>query len=123
MMSDLEVFDDPGRGRGVRAMRPFQRGEVIERSHVIVVPKEEWSRIETTTFANYRFLWGDDSAIALGFGSLFNHSFSPNARYFRVFEKRELHFFALADIAAGEAITVNYNGEPDDRTALWFDAR
>ncbi len=120
----IEVFDDGVRDRGVRAIRNIQSGEFIERSHVIVILRAEWSRIETTILADYRFLWDEeDSAIALGFASLFNHSYSPNARYYRVLEKRELHFFALRDIAEGEALTVNYNGDPDDESPLWFAPR
>ena len=30
-------------------------------------------------------------------------------------------FTALRDIAAGEEITVNYNGEPDDETPVGFE--
>ncbi len=121
MSNIIEVFEDHDRGRGVRAIRNIQSGELIERSHVIVVPPEQWSKIETTILADYRFLWDDeDSAIALGFASLFNHSFEPNARYYRVVAMREIHFFALRDIAAGEPITVNYNGDPDDVSPVWF---
>ena len=27
----------------------------------------------------------------------------------------------LVDIKEGEELTINYNGEPDDTTKLWFD--
>jgi len=28
----------------------------------------------------------------------------------------------VRDIAAGEELFINYNAEPDDQTAIWFDA-
>jgi len=59
-------------------------------------------------------------AIALGYGSLYNHSYTPNAHY-RDIGRRSKEFLAVRDIAAGEEITVNYNGDPQDRTAVDFE--
>ena len=102
----------PGKGRGVVAERAFREGDTIERPPVIVIPAADVMKIRETRLAGYYFEWGDDcrqGAIALGCGSLYNHSYSPNARY--VFREREecLEFVALRDIAAGEEITINYN--------------
>ena len=58
--------------------------------------------------------------LALGYGSLYNHSYRPNARYVDLSERTKL-FTAIRDIAAGEEITVNYNGEPEDQTPVGFD--
>ncbi len=121
----LEVVSYEGQGRGIRALRTFRKGECIERSHVIVIPKEQWPNIEHTVFYDHTFYWGEDeedAALSLGFGSLFNHSYTPNAVYQRLFTQSEIHFFALRDIVAGEQITVNYNGAPDDGQPLWFSA-
>ena len=59
-------------------------------------------------------------ALALGFGSLYNHSYRPNARYDDVGRQAKA-FTALRDIAAGEEVTVNYNGEPGLRRRVWFE--
>ena len=59
-------------------------------------------------------------ALALGYGSLYNHSFRPNARYDDVGPQTK-EFTAMRDIAPGEEITVNYNGEPTSRAAVWFE--
>jgi hypothetical protein len=32
-------------------------------------------------------------------------------------------FVALRDIAAGEEVTTNYNGDPDNSKPVWFDAQ
>ena len=67
--------------------------------------------------------WEEDAksgAIVLGYGSLYNHSYAPNARYYTTFDTRTLDIVALKDIPIGEEITVNYNGEPEDQSAVWF---
>ena len=59
--------------------------------------------------------------MALGYGSLYNHSFKPNARYTKGPAEMAIKFSALRDIAAGEEILINYNGTPeDDSPDLWF---
>ena len=110
-----------GKGRGVVAVRPIARGDVLERAHVVVVPAEQSAHLDRTVLEHYVYDWPDDRvAVALGHGSLFNHSFRPNARYRRDLEAHLLIFEALSNIAPGDEITVNYNGDPTDRTPLWF---
>jgi SET domain-containing protein len=117
----------PGKGRGVVAQHRLTAGETIERPPVIVIPREEVALIRETRLASYYYEWGDDcrqGAIALGFGSLYNHSYEPNAR----FEFREdedcLEFIALRDIEPGEEITINYNNlEESAANPMRFDVR
>jgi uncharacterized protein len=111
-----------GKGRGVFARRAIPEGEVIETCPVLVVPTVEVrSGTAWTRLGEYCFEWGRGTvALALGFGSLYNHSYEPNARYEDIGGRTKL-FVALRDIAAGEEITVNYNGEPKDRSPVWFD--
>lgn len=119
----LEIREVPGKGRGVFAITPFSVGTCIERSPVIEIPEEEIIHIRRTVFHNYFFKWGTqrkDGALALGFGSLFNHSYSPNAKYTIHVEERIIAFYALVQIQPGEEITVNYNGDPRDQSKLWF---
>jgi len=108
----IDVRDFPCKGRGVVAQRSFRAGETVERPPVIVIPADEAPLIRDTRLAHYYFEWGDDckqAAIALGYGSLYNHSYTPNARYeFREDEER-LEFIALTEILPGEEITINYN--------------
>jgi uncharacterized protein len=117
----------PGKGRGVVAQRYFRAGETIERPPVIVIPAAEAPLIRDTRLAHYYYEWGDDckqAAIALGYGSLYNHSYTPNAR-FEFHESDEcLAFLALRDIEPGEEITINYNNlGPDAAKPLKFDVR
>ena len=64
---------------------------------------------------------GEDKALALGYGSLYNHSYTPNARYFTNIENQSIDFYARKDIREGEEIMVNYNGDPEDQSPLWFE--
>ncbi len=67
------------------------------------------------------YAWGLGTvALALGYGSLYNHSYEPNARY-EASRRRTKIFVALRKIATGEEITINYNGEPGDRSPVWFE--
>ncbi len=111
-------------GRGVFSAAPIPEGSLIEICPVIVCPQEDLPIIHCTRLHDYYFLWGDDQkecAIALGFGSLYNHSFDPNAIYMPDFNGDVITFYSLRDIEAGEEITVNYNGDPEDPQPLWFE--
>ncbi len=111
-----------GKGRGVFARRPIEEGEIIERVPLIVLPAEQVGDDPVRDdLAGYIFKWGRGTvALALGYGSLYNHSYEPNARYKDVRARAKL-FVALRAIAAGEEITVNYNGDPEDRSPVWFE--
>ena len=108
-------------GRGIFAVRDIKDGEFIEEAPVIVIPKMEWEKMWDCVFHNYIFRWEDDKAIALGYGSLYNHSFTPNASYFTNIENQSIDFYAIKDINKGEEILVNYNGDPEDQSPLWFE--
>ncbi|ANX11018.1 SET domain-containing protein-lysine N-methyltransferase [Fictibacillus arsenicus] len=111
-------------GRGIFAARTIQEGELIHQAPVIVCPDNQYYKLKKTALRNYYFNWGenyDHVAIALGYGSLFNHSYSPNAIFENNLKKETVDFFSLKEIDAGEEIFVNYNGDPDDKGPLWFD--
>jgi SET domain-containing protein len=123
MQSDaIEVKRVKGKGRGVFARRLIRKGELIEKVPMIVFPAEEFETgLSGTRLANYCFAWGRGTvALALGYGSIYNHSYRPNARYDDV-GPRTKTFTALRDIKPGEEITVNYNGKPKSRAAVWFE--
>lgn len=122
----LVVKMTEAKGRGVFAGAPIAEGTLIERCAVIVVPPEEVEKINETRLGNYHFQWGgtrEASAIALGFGSLYNHAHAPNALYVRRFEDEVIEFVSLRDIAEGEEITVSYNGALGDDRPVWFEVK
>jgi len=110
-------------GRGVFTAAPISKGSVIEVCHVIIIPAEELPIIHRTHLHDYYFLWGKDMtacAIALGYGSLYNHAVQPNANFILDLANDTIDIEAITDISPGEEITINYNGEPGDKTKLWF---
>lgn len=114
----------PKKGRGVFALKNFKEGEIIEKCPVINVTPTERKHCEKTILANYIYPWRStlSGSVVLGYGSLYNHSFSPNADWKQNFKSEMMVYRALRDIEKGEEITVNYNGEPDDKTLIdWFE--
>lgn len=119
-LGDLEVRGSAHRGRGVFATRDYQPGELVEAAPVILFPAQQTPAVASTVIDDYVYLWGDDLALVLGYGSLYNHSFEPNARYERDFANKLMRYVAIAPIAPGTEITVNYNGDPACLDPLWF---
>lgn len=118
----IEVKRIPGKGRGVFARTFIPEGTVFERTPVLVIPTDEIvDGGDNPVLADYVFDWGRGTvALALGFGSLYNHSYRPNARYDDEGQLTKI-FTALHDISPGDEITVNYNGHEDDTSPVGFD--
>jgi SET domain-containing protein len=124
--NSMEVRNTLGKGRGVFARAAFAKGDLIEAAPIILIPAEQWHFIEPTVLALYIFNFGPEgehAAIALGYGSLYNHSYSPNAEYIKNWEDRLIRFVAVRNIEKGDEITVNYNGSPDNQNPIWFDVK
>ena len=113
-------------GRGVFSKVAIPEGSKIESAHIIVIPAVDRDILDTIALHDYYFEWGEDysdGAIALGYGSLYNHSYSPNAQYYRNLTNSTIDFFAVRHIDADEEITVNYNGASEDSGPLWFTSK
>lgn len=107
--------------RGVFATRNISKGELIHKAPVIPYPNEDHEFIEKTILADYVYQYGaNHTAILLGYGSLFNHSYTPNATYEINFDHHTFDFYAYTDINAGDEILINYNGDEDCDDILWF---
>lgn len=109
-----------GKGRGVFAKSPIKKGSVIERVPVVLVPINQLvGGLQCPILTKYFYLWGKNTvAISLGYGSLYNHSYTPNAEYRH--GDKTISYVALRDIDEGEEITVNYNGDPKSKGAVGF---
>jgi uncharacterized protein len=111
MNRDLLIRRVRGKGRGVFAGRAFRAGEVIERCPVISLTRAEADTAAETILDDYFFAWGDDGddrALAMGYGELYNHSPDPNALVTRDMKALELVVSALRAIRKGEQITIDY---------------
>ena len=124
-MTEIKSSPHIGRSaRGVFARRAFRPGDVIEITPVILIPNTQRALIRQTVLENYVFDWGCGStAVALGYGSLYNHAYAPNAHYCQDIDRKTLEFSAIRDIAAGDEITVNYNGSSESSLPMWFEVK
>jgi SET domain-containing protein len=118
MMNKTLVKNLVGKGRGIVAVKRIVKGSLIESCPVALfsVPLGSTHILET-----YAFRWSKNKvAIALGNGSLYNHSYTPNAEYTKDIKNKVLLVYALRTILPGEEICFNYNGHPDNKAPLWF---
>lgn len=119
----LYILEVNHKGRAVFTSNDIYAGDLIEICPVIVIPKAELPIIHKTCLHDYYFLWGEEMdacAIALGFGSLYNHAVHPNADFILDFDQKTIDFVAIDLIPAGSEITINYHGEAGDDSPLWF---
>jgi SET domain-containing protein len=114
----LEVAPSPFGGRGVFARRRFEPDDLIEACPVVFIGEDEASSVCTTTLGHYVYEWDDGVAMALGYGSLYNHAYVPNARYERDDDPHVLRFVASRVIEAGEEVLIDYTG--GGHQELWF---
>jgi len=102
------------KGLGVFATQKILKGETIEECPVFFLGKNDSPQSEH--FKNYRFSYpkersGDETVLAWGYGSLFNHDIKPNADWEEHPKWMGFKFFALRDIEKDEEITISYGGE------------
>jgi len=122
----LTIADSPRRGRGMFTTKNIKKGTVIEVSPVIVLTEKERKTIEKTLLFHYIFEWGNNkkkAAVALGYVSLYNHSYDANCEYEMEFGKKLMTIRTVKDVKKGEELFVNYNAKPDDETKVWFDTK
>ena len=122
--SGLYIIEDNDRGRGVACLNDISSGSTIELCPTIQLNPKDTKTIHQTHLHDYYFLWDIEartSAIALGYGSLYNHSKEPNCDYQLNDDTLEIHFFAIKDIPAGEEILINYQTLETTDDKLWFD--
>ena len=117
----LYVGFTPDKGRGIFTAEPISKDSVIEVCPVIVIPAKDYARIHESFLHDYYFVWEGDrvTALALGYGSLYNHEEDANADYEMDFEGETIRIIAQRDISPGEEICIDYT-DGHDRSTLWF---
>ncbi|TDO27142.1 SET domain-containing protein [Sediminibacterium goheungense] len=121
----LSVAPSPERGRGVFTTEDIATGTIVEISPVLVLDPEERAKVEQTILFDYIFEWGDDlksACVALGYLSVYNHSYAANCIYEMDFEHELMQIRTVKPIKAGEELFINYNADPDDTKPIWFEA-
>ncbi|KAH0586297.1 SET domain-containing protein 7 [Termitomyces sp. J132] len=104
------------KGRGVYASRSIPAQTLIEISPVLFFSKEEYAKHgKFTVLDDYTFKWADGRmALALGLGSLFNHSERPNVSYALDTYTESIKYTTVRDIAPDEELCIFYGHN------LWF---
>ncbi len=122
--SMIEVKRTRNKGRGVFATVLIPANTVFERVPLLIIPAKEVLECEHGEFLyHYVFEYPtakNKVALALGFGSLYNHSYQPNA-YYEDVGRQIKEYRALRDIQKGEEITINYNGTDGGNDPLCFE--
>jgi SET domain-containing protein len=125
-MANIYIKETKAKGRGVFTKRRLAAGTVVETAPVIVMTAEDRMYLDKTLLHDYIFEWEPDGVkmccMALGIVSIFNHSYESNCEYFMNYEEETMQVVTIRDIDAGEELTINYNGDWDDKKKLWFEA-
>ncbi|GAC99524.1 hypothetical protein PHSY_007126 [Pseudozyma hubeiensis SY62] len=112
----LVIKDSPtGSGRGIYATQPIASETLIEISPVLLFPPAEYREYGSKTqLDGYTFIWkrtGKDTAImalALGLGSLFNHSARPNVKWTLDYKTHSIRYETVRRVEEGEELVISY---------------
>ena len=111
------------KGRGVFTDAHIAANIIIEIATVIVMPKTDRVHLDKTLLHDYIFEWGeakDQCCMALGNIPIYNHSYQSNCEYFMDYDEHTILLKTVTAINADEEITINYNGDWDDKKQIWF---
>ena len=124
---DIYIADTlTAKGRGVFAGRDYAVGEVVEVAPVIVLKNEEVAVLRNTRLRTYDFDWQvlaktkiPATAIAAGYGGMYNHADHANMNYQADPVTVSLIFTAVREISRDEQLTINYNARGGG--SVWHD--
>ncbi len=119
----LYIKEIKHKGKGVFTTINIGMGALIETCPVILFHDAvDQQQLNATVLNEYIFSWDENntSALALGFGSFYNHSQQSNAEYVMKHDALRLEIYAVKDISAHTEITINYTGIPNGESLEWF---
>lgn len=120
----LFINPTPNKGRGVFTKEKIKANTIIEISPVIVMTGKERKLLDQTLLHDYIFEWNEKKCcLALGYISMYNHSYTSNCEYEMDFESELIRIKTMKNIKAEEELFINYNGDWNNKKKLWFDAR
>ena len=126
ILSCLFMAESPAKGRGMFTNKLILADTIIEVAPVIVMSAADRLLLDKTLLHDYIFEWGTDKTqccMALGFVPIYNHSYNSNCEYFMDYSTSTIMLKTVKNIEAGEEVFINYNGDFNDKTALWFEAK
>ena len=106
----LFIKKDRSKGRGVYTNSSLQKGDQVEECELLLLPLVNVPReIEGHVFEFTQ----KTAAIALGNGSLYNHSDNPNCSFSVNHHRKKIIFKTLRRIKKGEELTIDYGYNED----------
>jgi SET domain-containing protein len=114
------------KGRAIFTSQRISTNTLIESSPVLIMNKGDREFLDKTLLHDYIFEWGqlkDRCCVALGYLSLYNHSYKSNCEYYMNFEEEIIEIKTIRAIEKGEELTINYNGDWNSRKKVWFDVK
>ena len=126
ILSCLFMAESPAKGKGMFTNELILADTIIEIAPVIVMPAADRVLLDKTLLHDYIFEWGTDKTqccMALGFVPIYNHSYNSNCEYFMDYSTNTIMLKTVRNIETGEEVFINYNGDFNDKAALWFDAK
>ncbi|MFN2456683.1 MAG: SET domain-containing protein [Chitinophagaceae bacterium] len=116
------VGDAKEKGRGMFASGKIATDTVIEIAPVIVMNHNERKLLDQTLLHDYIFEWGQNQCcVAMGYISIYNHSYNANCRYEMNFVAQFITVTSLRGIKPGEELSINYTADSNDKTPVWFE--
>lgn len=125
ILSSLYIAVTETMGKGVYTSLPIEVNTIIEISPVVVMNAEERKLLDQTKLHDYIFEWQTElkkCCMALGYVAVYNHSYQSNCEYEMDYATELITIKTMRDIKAGEELFINYNGNWNDDTPIWFDA-
>ena len=123
----ISIDDSADKGKGLFTTQFIQANVIIEISPVIVMTDEERKLLDQTLLHDYIFEWNPDGkemcCMALGYVPLYNHSYQSNCEYFMDYQQKLIIIKTVRDIQPDEELTINYNGDWDNKDKVWFEAK
>lgn len=113
----LELRKHPVRGRGVFcAAGSIPQNTLVEVSPILLFTSDEYEQHGKFTIADhYTYRWQGGYALALGLGSMFNHSSKPNVGFIRDFKNGVIRYVTLREVKQDEELCISYGSN------LWFE--
>ena len=122
----LYIDGTKDKGRGVFTRKKIAAGTVVETAPVIVMSGEDRKLLDQTLLHDYIFVWGknkDQCCMALGYIPVYNHSYQSNCEYFMDYDDETMFIKTVRAIDAGEELTINYNGNWNNKEKVWFEVK
>jgi uncharacterized protein len=109
-------------GRGVFALMPIAKGDLIGTFPTITIPETERAIMENSVISQFWFLDKQGGALVTGFPQLLNHSDEPNVghRFYMSPVGEIAEFRALRPIQEGDQLFLDYRFESPADAARYF---